>query len=332
MNPHREEVEMTAPTLPDTMRAAVVDAAGPPEAIHIARVPVPKLKRGHVIIALDYASVGSWDGMLRKGAWGPVKHGTILGADGSGTVAAVAPGVERLRAGDRVYSYSYDNPEGGFYAEYVSVPAERVEHVPAQLDQAVAGAMPCVALTAHTGLRKLKVRTGQRLLVFGASGGVGSLAVWLASGTLLATVTATARPDAEAYVLALGAAHIVDPYAPERDEILKRVAPLPPGFEAALITAGGDSLSAFLARLGPHAELAYPNGVEPKPHAPGHRAHAYDGEMARAAFERLNEAIGARPLPLRLEVFPFEDVVGAHRRLERGHVIGKLVLRIDRAR
>src|ERR1700694_223468 len=108
--------------LPKTMKAAVLDAAGPPEAFDLREVPVPRLTRDHVIIALQYASVGSWDGMQRKGAWGPVEPGTILGADGTGTIAAAAADVERLRVGDRVYSYSYENPHGGFYAEYVSVP------------------------------------------------------------------------------------------------------------------------------------------------------------------------------------------------------------------
>lgn len=90
-------------------------------------MPVPQLTRNHVILALDYASVGPWDAKQRSGAWGPIKPGTILGADGSGTVVAVAADVTRLRVGDRVYSYSYGNPQGGFYAEYISLPADRVE-------------------------------------------------------------------------------------------------------------------------------------------------------------------------------------------------------------
>lgn len=98
-------------------------------------MPVPRLTRGHVIIELDYASVGSWDAKLRSGAWGEIEPGTILGADGSGTVVQVAADVHRLCVGDRVYSCSYQNPGGGFYAEYVSVRDDRVERVPAQLER-----------------------------------------------------------------------------------------------------------------------------------------------------------------------------------------------------
>lgn len=308
------------------MRAAVVDAAGPPEAIHVKEIPVPPLARDHVIIKVDYASVGSWDAKQREGAWGAVKPGTILGTDGSGTVAAVASGIDRLRVGDRVYSFSYQNPDGGFHAQYVSVPAERVEHVPDQLDQRTAGAMPCVAMTAHSGLLTLKAKEGQTLLVYGASGGVGSLGVWLASKSISATVVGTARHDAQEYVRKLGAAHAIDARSSELEAVVKRVAP--GGFDVALVTANGDTLAALLAHLKTRAPLAYPNGVEPEPHLDGHRALAFDGSMTREAFRRLNKAIGSKTIPLHIEEFAFDDVVSAHRRIEQGHVIGMIVLRM----
>jgi NADPH:quinone reductase-like Zn-dependent oxidoreductase len=320
----KEERPMTS-ALPETMKAAVLDAAGPPKTIHIKDVPVPGLSRNHVIIALEYAGLGSWDAAQRSGAWGSVKKGTILGADGGGTVVAVAADVKNFAVGDRVYSYSYNNPTGGFHAEYVSVPADRVGHVPPHLEMKVAGAMPCVALTAQSGLEVLKVNRGQTLLVFGASGGVGSLAVWLAKERG-ATVIGTARPDAQDYVRSLGADHAVDPNSSERNAVLKRVAPEP--FDTAMVTASSDALAAFLSHLKAGAPFAYPNGVEPKPQISGHAALTFDGEMSRAAIERLNASIGSRSLPLRAQEFPLKDVVEAHRRIEEGHVMGKIVLRI----
>ena len=124
---------MTA-ELPKTMKAAVVDSAGPPEIIHIKDVPVPRPTHNHVIIALDYASVGIWDAKQRAGEWGSVEPGTILGADGSGTIAAVGSGVENVRVGTRAYSFSHGNPQG-FHAQYVSVSAERVAPVPNQIER-----------------------------------------------------------------------------------------------------------------------------------------------------------------------------------------------------
>ena len=95
----------------------MVDAAGPPKTIHIKNVPVPRLSRNHVIIALEYAGLGIWDAAQEiLGAYGAVKPGTILGSDGRrGTVAAVAADVTNFRKNrrSRNYSYSYGNPSAG---------------------------------------------------------------------------------------------------------------------------------------------------------------------------------------------------------------------------
>lgn len=312
--------------LPKMMKAAVLDKAGPPSAVRIASVPLPRLSRGHVIIKLDYASVGSWDAQQRSGAWGPVKRGTILGADGSGIVVAISSDVKRLRVGERVYSYSYGNPQGGFHAEYVSVSADRVEHVPKQLNQKIAGAMPCVAVTAQAGLRALKVKRGTILLVFGATGGVGSLAVWLAARAIGARVIGTARADAFAYLRKLGAVHAIDPRSPRLEGTLKKAAP--EGFDAVVATANGDDLPAFLSHLRPRAPVAYPNGVEPEIHVSGHPILPFDGTMSRESLVLLNKAIGKRTIPLQVEMYSLDRVVEAHRRMDQGHVKGKIVLRI----
>lgn len=317
---------MTFSTLPKVMKAAVVDTAGPPEAIHIKEVPVPALPSNHVLVALQYVGVGIWDAQQRSGTWGSVKPGTIMGADGSGTIAAVGSHVTEFHVGDRVYSYSYENGSSGFYAQYVSVPAGRVAPVPAHLEMRIAGAMPCIALTAQSGLETLKAKEGQTVLVFGASGGVGSCAVWLGREKG-ATVVGTARSDAQEYVRSLGAAHTIDPNSPEREGAIKRAAK--DGFDAALITANSDALTYFFSHLKPKAPIVFPNGVEPKPHFQGHLVSAFDGAMSHEAFERLNAAIGTRTLPLRTHVFSFKDVVAAHHRIEEGHVVGKIVLHID---
>ena len=320
--------EPAAASLPKTMKAAVVDVAGSPDVFRIADVPVPQLKRDHAIIALDFASVGIWDAKERAGEWREITPGTILGADGAGTVVAVGDKVENLSVGDRAYAYSYDNAEGGFYAEYVSVRGDRAALVPPQIRQDVAGAMPCVALTALAGLEALEVKPGDVLLVFGASGGVGALAVWLGSG-MKAEVVGTARPDAHGYVRSLGAAHVIAPHAPHLESAIARASP--PGWDKALVTASGDTLPAFLTPLKHAAPVAYPEGVEPEPVAPHHPVKAVNGESSRDAFARLAAAISVRTLPLELTMYRLADVAEAHRRIERGHVVGKVVLRIREA-
>src|ERR1700761_2118144 len=287
----------TLSTLPEVMKAAVVDKAGPPEAIHIEEVPLPAMPSNHVLIALQYVGVGIWDAEQRAGSWGSVKPGTIIGADGSGTIAAVGSHVTSFYVGDRVYSYSYGNGSGGFYAQYVSVPADRAAPGPTHLEMKIAGGMPCIALTAQSGLETLKTGHGQTLFVFGASGGVGSCAVWLGSQRG-ATIIGTARPDAQEYVRSLGAAPTIDASAPEHEVAIHRLAAA--GFDAALLTTNGDALTDFLKHLKPRGPVAYPNGVEPKPRLHGHTVSAFDGEMAPEAFARLNEALGSQRFPLRI--------------------------------
>jgi NADPH:quinone reductase-like Zn-dependent oxidoreductase len=193
------------------------------------------------------------------------------------------------------------------------------------LGEDVAGAIPCVALTALGGLAKLGDLQGKRLLVFGASGGVGSLAVWLGNRTG-ATIVGSARTDAHAYVRNLGAADVVDPGSPHLEQELERAAR--GGLDGALVTANGPALPAFLKHLKNGAPIAYPNGVEPEPAYEKHPSIAFDADTAPGAFQRLNAAMGSETIPVKVTTYALEDAVEAHRRIEQGHVIGKLVIRI----
>ena len=111
--------------IPATMRAAAIDRFGGPEVLSVHTLPVPEPNAQEVLIALDAAGVGTWDAGQRSGEWaeGKEEFPLILGIDGAGTVVAVGARVERFAIGDYVYSYSYSNPKGGFYAEYVAVSA-----------------------------------------------------------------------------------------------------------------------------------------------------------------------------------------------------------------
>jgi NADPH2:quinone reductase len=105
-----------------TMRAAAIDRFGGPEVLVTHDVPVPKISAQEVLIAVHTAGAGIWDAKARQGEWFERKEFPFIpGTDGSGVIEEVGAQVKRLKAGDRVYSYSYDNPKGGFYAEYVAV-------------------------------------------------------------------------------------------------------------------------------------------------------------------------------------------------------------------
>src|SRR3981189_1918690 len=140
--------------IPETMRAAAIDRFGPPEVLTLHTLPVPVPDANEVLMAVHTAGVGSWDADMRGGWWpfGRPRFPIVLGSDGSGTVAGVGARVRRLKVGDRVYAYSFNNPKGGFYAEYAAVPAERVAHIPAVLDLKQAGAIGTTGITALQGV------------------------------------------------------------------------------------------------------------------------------------------------------------------------------------
>src|ERR1700730_15763465 len=108
--------------VPEVMQAAAIDRFGEPDVLTPHTLPVPTPDPGEVLIALDTAGVGPWDLDIR-GSWYPGRRPRfplVLGTDGAGTVAAVGSRVRRFAVGDKVYSYSWMNPKGGFYAEYVA--------------------------------------------------------------------------------------------------------------------------------------------------------------------------------------------------------------------
>ena len=162
-----------AARIPHTMPAAAIDHFGGPEVLTLHNVPVPAVGEREVLIALDTAGVGPWDADMREGWYpgGKPRFPLVLGVDGAGVIAAVGSRVRRLKVGDKVYSYSWANPKGGFYAEYVAVAAEKVARVPKRLDLEHAGAIATTGLTALQGIDDaLNVKKGETILIHGGSG------------------------------------------------------------------------------------------------------------------------------------------------------------------
>ena len=119
------------PTIPTTMRAAAIDKFGDPEVLKLQTLPVPFPDPSEVLIEVDTAGVGPWDADIR-GGWSPgglLEFPYVLGYEGSGRVVSLGSRIHRFKIGDDVYAYSWNNPKGGFYAEYVAVEAKNVRAV-----------------------------------------------------------------------------------------------------------------------------------------------------------------------------------------------------------
>ena len=319
------------PAVPATMRAAAIDRKGGPEVLTLHELPVPRPKADEVLVALDTAGVGPWDIDVRERLAYWKDHGfpTVLGVDGAGTVAAVGAEVRGFKVGDAVYAYAWDNPAGGFYAEYVALPAKGVGHVPAGMSLRDAGAMAVSALTALQGIDDaLHIKPGDTLIIHGASGAVGSLAVQFAKWRGARVLATASGDDGVSLVKRLGASAAVDGRHGDIRAAARELAP--GGVDAVLALAGGDALDSCIDALASGGRLAFPSGVrpEPKPRA-GLRIVRYDALTGPAEYERLNEAIVATRLevPIAAE-FPLADAAKAQERIAAGHVLGKIVLRI----
>src|SRR5260370_14835411 len=128
--------------IPHAMPAGAIDHFGGPEVLSLHVLPVPAIDPEEGLIALETAGIGSWDADIREGWYpsGKPRFPLVTRVDGAGVVAAVGSRVRRLKIGDKVYSYSWANPKGGSYAEYVAVAAEKVADRPKRLDPEHAGA------------------------------------------------------------------------------------------------------------------------------------------------------------------------------------------------
>jgi NADPH:quinone reductase len=183
------------------MLALVADPSASP-ALTLADVPEPSAGPGQVVVRMEAASINR--GEIRTARAQP--PGTVIGWDVVGTVVTVGEGVTGFQVGERVLGV---NPSGGGFAELVVLPAEWTIPLPSSVDTVVASTLPVAGVTAINILRLARVHAGDRLLVTGAAGGVGLLAVQLAvdaKATVSGQVSSEARAEA---VRALGAEALI---------------------------------------------------------------------------------------------------------------------------
>ena len=315
------------------MRAVALDKFGGPEALKIQDLPVPQIEAQEVLIKVEAAGVGAWDPYEREGRFVEITglkptFPYILGTDGAGTIAAVGKDVNQFKEGDRVYGAALANPKGGFYAQYTAVKADNASLIPGGLTIEQAAVLPTDGLTALTGLEKvLKLKSGESLMVFGASGGIGHLALQLAKRLGAKVFAIASGEDGVELAKKLGADSAVDGRG---DDVLQKAKEFAPnGIDAALVTAGGAETDRALSAIRQDGRIAYPHGVMPEPTAPdGVEVEAYDGENSPELIARLNELIESGPFEVQVaRVFQLEEASKAHESLDEHH-LGKIALRI----
>lgn len=321
-------------TTPDTMQAAALNEFGGPDKLTLQTVDVPALDASEVLIRVHTADIGEWDSAEREGYYvemfGEPSFPYILGSGGAGTVVAVGENVSNFKLGDQVYAGRFPNPKGGFYAEYALVDAGYVQPVPDHLSIEEAGVMGGVGTTALRGLDDtLHLRAGEAILIFGAGGGIGHVAIQLAK-TIGANVFAIASgEDGVKLAKQVGADAAIDGHADET-EILNAVkAFAPDGLDVVLLTAGADVVQKLLAQVRQGGRVAYPNGIDPEPEKiDGIAITGYNGEPDPDLIQRFHHLVRVEPFGVHIaQTFSLAQAADAHRALEK-HYLGKLALRV----
>lgn len=315
-----------------TMRAMALDRFGGPETLKVQTVPVPEAGAEEILIHVEAAGVGAWDPFEREGGFVEVlgrapKFPYVLGTDGAGTVAAVGGEVKQFKEGDRVYAAELGNPKGGFYAEYAVVKAGNASLIPSGLSMEQAAVLPSDGLTALTGLEEvLDLQPDESVMIFGASGGIGHMAIQLAKRMGARVLAVASGDDGVSLARRLGADTVVEGHA--GDVIGAARAFAPDGVDAALLTAGGEAAEQALGTLRNGGRAAYPNGVRPEPKGhPAVQVKNYNAMYDVELMENLNRLIEASPFEVHVaRTFSLDQVVDAHRTLET-HFVGRLALR-----
>lgn len=327
------------------MKAIVIEQFGEPNVFQIADVSIPEVLPGHILIRVAATSVNPVDTKIREGVIADIAPNfpAILHGDVAGVVEAVGDGVSRFNVGDEVYGcVGGVKGTGGALAEYVLADASLVAHKPKSLTMKEAAALPLVSITAWEGLiDRAQIQPGQKVLVYGGTGGVGHMGVQLAKWAGAKVYALVSNEEKGAIARQLGADVTINYRQSSIEEFIAEHTN-GQGFDVVVDTVGNDNLqNAFKA--------AKFNGIVVSLvslsqqdltllHAKGLTLHlvymlipllfdvnrAYHGEILTKVAELVDRG-QVRPL-LDAKSFLFTEAAAAHAYKDTGEAIGKVVL------
>ena len=311
------------------MKAVQIHHYGGPEALVYEDVPMPAINDDDVLIKVEAASINPIDWKVRSGLRkDPNRHlPLILGWDVSGVIERLGKNVTDFQPGDQVYSRP-DVTRNGAYAEYIAVRASEIALKPQSLEYSKAAAVPLAGITAWQGLfTHGKLQKGQKVLIQGASGGVGTLAVQLAKWAG-AYVIGTASAKNVEFLRQLGADEVIDYEKEHFENKLHNI-------DLVFDTIGGDTQIKSLNVLKPGGILVSTVGIkdEEMVKARGITGIAYMAQSSAEQLHQLAQLIDqGRLMPIISKTFPLSEAAEAQIESEEGHTRGKIVLIVDQAR
>jgi NADPH2:quinone reductase len=195
------------------MKAAYIETTGGPEVIRYGELPRPTPKQGEVLVHVGAVAVNPIDTYIRSGTVAMARPNPyILGSDLAGTVAALGPGVQRLKAGDRVWGSNQGLlGRQGTFAEYACVQADWLYPTPIGIPDTEVAALALVGITAHLGLfRCARLQPGETVFVNGGTGGVGSMVVQMARAVGARVITTVGSAEKAAQCRSWGADRVLN--------------------------------------------------------------------------------------------------------------------------
>ncbi|MBC7906944.1 MAG: NAD(P)H-quinone oxidoreductase [Rhodospirillaceae bacterium] len=326
--------------LPESMTCVEISLPGGPEVLLPATRPTPQPNKGQVVIKVAAAGINRPDVLQRAGAYpAPPGASDLPGLEVAGTIAALGEGVTAWAVGDAVCALA----AGGGYAQYVAVDARHCLAVPKGLDMVQAAALPETAFTVwHNVFERGQLKAGERVLIHGGAGGIGTTAIQMAKG-LGATVFTTAGGGAKCKAcVELGADRAIDYTTEDFVEVIK--AETKGGVNVILDMIGGDYIARNVRALaadgrlvsiaflkGSTAEINFMpvmlkrltlTGSTLRPQSDDAKAR-----MAASLREKVWPLVESGKIrPVVHATFPLADAAQAHRLMEANTHIGKIVL------
>jgi NADPH:quinone reductase-like Zn-dependent oxidoreductase len=327
------------------VKAVRIHEDGGPEVLRYEDAPEPSPQAGEVLIRLRAASLNRLDVWVRQGR-PSVPKPRILGADGAGVVEALGAGVDGLAEGQAVLinpGLEHDSRitvvgehTDGTHAELIAVPATNVYPLPEGLGFEEAAAFPLVFETAYRMLvTKGRLEAGEWVLVWGVGGGVATAALQIAKALGAHTIATSSSEEKLAHARELGADAALNHASSDVPQAVKELTG-GPGADLVVEHVGEATWQASLQAVRPQGRITVCGATSgPNPPASLHRIwwkelSIYGSTMGtKADFEGAYELVATgRAQPIVDSVFPLSETRAAHERMEAGHQMGKIVLRI----
>jgi NADPH:quinone reductase-like Zn-dependent oxidoreductase len=321
------------------MKAMVYTEYGSPDVLQFNEVEKPTPKDNEVLIKIYATSVNSADWRLMRGTPFVLRFESglrkpkrpILGADIAGRVEAVGKAITQFKPGDEVFADISGCGFGGF-TEYVAVPENILVLKPTNLSFEEASAVPMAAVTALQGLRKAQIQPGQKILIYGASGGVGTFAVQIAKafGAEVTAVCSTRKVD---MVRSLGADYVIDYTQGDFTQNGQQ-------YDVIVAANGYRSIFEYRRALKPHGIYVVTGGTMPQifqgillgPWVSMMGSKKMGNLLARSSQEDLvflKELLEAgKVVPIIDRCYPLSEVPEALRYVETNHAKGKVIIQI----